>query len=62
MDDAEKPPYVVMCVDDRFQVINQSGRTIMSCSDRDSAEHYADLLNSAFDAGFRACRRQIAPD
>ena len=62
MDGAEEDPYVVVSADERFFVVNQSGRTIMTCADSGSANHYADLLNSAFESGFRAGRRSQAAD
>jgi hypothetical protein len=45
----------------RFRVVDKSGRIILDCGDRGSAEQYAALLNEAyrrgFKAGYRAARR-----
>ena len=38
-------------------VIAESGRTVLVCRDRTSADRYAVMLNEAFDRGHRAGRR-----
>jgi len=62
MDETDEVPYVVVHADGRFRIVDQSGRTIMTCRDRGSAEHYAELLISAFESGLRAGRRRQASD
>jgi hypothetical protein len=47
-------PYAVHDEDGRFTVAGDAGRAVMVCSDRRSAEHYALLLNAAFEAGYKA--------
>ena len=39
-------------------LIAETGRTILVCRDRGSAEQYAVMLNEAFDRGHRAGRRE----
>ena len=49
-----KKTYSVKFVTDHFEVNNATGRVIMSCSDEHSAQHYAVMLNQAFDAGYKS--------
>ncbi len=46
--------YSVELVGDQYEVHRNTGRVILSCRDEGSAQHYAVLLNQAFDAGFKA--------
>jgi hypothetical protein len=44
--------------EEKFQVNNRSGRTILVFRDLGSAEHYASLLNQAFLAGYKSGYRE----
>ena len=63
METRDPPPnarhdaYEVRQEADRFLICNDAGRIVMTCGDRGSAEHYADLLNRAFQAGYRNALR-----
>ena len=60
MDPAELP-FRPQSEQGRFRVVDESGRIILECGDRASAEQYAALLNEAyrrgFKAGYRAAKR-----
>ena len=45
--------YTLLEHDQRFEVRNASSRVIMVCGDKGSAEHYALLLNEAFELGYK---------
>jgi hypothetical protein len=51
-------PYCVVDRDGKFEVRAPSGRTIMVCTDRASASHYAELLKQAFDVGCKKGLRE----
>ena len=53
-DTNESPPYAVEQDDGKFAVVSATGMNILQCSDRRSAEHYVDLLNKAYRAGYKA--------
>ena len=53
MDDIE-PPYQPQSGEGRFQVMDESGKVVLNCGDRMSAEQYAALLNQAFQRGYKA--------
>jgi hypothetical protein len=53
-DDTDTAPYAVFDKDGRFSVATDVGSAVMVCSDRRSAEHYAQLFNAAFKAGYKA--------
>lgn len=53
MDETE-PPYRVQAAENQFQVVDESGRTVLSLGDRTNAEQYAAMLNQAFQRGFKA--------
>ena len=42
----------------RFEVRSQTGRVVMVCGDRDSADQYMLMLNEAYRAGFKAGYRE----
>ncbi|MEJ1298074.1 MAG: hypothetical protein RPU64_01630 [Candidatus Sedimenticola sp. (ex Thyasira tokunagai)] len=42
-------------------VCSPSGRTIMVCADKQSASHYASLLNEAFNLGYKQGYRDGRP-
>ena len=56
MDDDD--PYYVQQDDAGFRVRDDNEVTLMTCSDRRSAEHYATLLNRAYRKGFKAGFRE----
>lgn len=60
-DETESPPYHVEPDGEGFQVVNESGRQMVACANCDNAEHYAALLNQAYQhgykAGYRAAKR-----
>ncbi|WP_182869871.1 hypothetical protein [Stieleria mannarensis] len=37
----------------KFEVLDPSGRSLMTCRDTASAEHYATLLNQAYKRGYK---------
>jgi hypothetical protein len=39
---------------DRYRVEDGTGRCMLECRDRASADHYVDLLNKAYASGYRA--------
>lgn len=62
MDDIE-PPYRTQSTENQFQVVDESGRMVLSSGDRANADQYVALLNQAFQrgykAGFRAAKRGL---
>ena len=54
IDDTDTAPYAVFEKDGRYSVATGADSAVMICSDRRSAEHYAQLLNAAFNAGYKA--------
>ncbi len=42
---------------DRYRVEDANGVAVIVCSGRHNAEHYATLLNQAYERGFKAGRR-----
>lgn len=53
--------YSIIEADGKFELRSSSGRCVMVCGDRHSAEHYLVLLNEAFASGYRqACRDRKA--
>lgn len=40
--------------EDKFLVLNGTDRTVMTCQDMHSANHYLTLLNDAFKAGYKS--------
>ena len=53
MDEIDSP-YRVQPTENQFQVVDESGRMVLSTGDRANAEQYATLLNQAFQRGFKA--------
>ena len=53
--DDNLPAYIVNPVDTKFDLVDRTGRTILSCRDRPSAEHHASLMNAAFERGYKQC-------
>lgn len=53
----DQPAYHTVAADDRFEVRATSGKCMVVCRDRTNAEHYAVILNEAWQAGFRQGRR-----
>jgi hypothetical protein len=53
MDNGEEP-YSLVLQQGRFSVEDASGATILTCADKDSAEHYIVLLRAAYRRGFKA--------
>ena len=49
-----KQPYQVVTQQHAATVVNRSGRTIVTCHNELSAQHYAELLNSAYENGYKA--------
>lgn len=47
-------PYRAESDENRFRVVDESGRVELECGSLASAEHYAALLNQAFQRGFKA--------
>ena len=50
---SEVDQYGVVDREGKFEVHSPSGQTIMVCADRASASHYADLLQRAFEVGYK---------
>ena len=50
--------YRVEEVDGLYRVNSTSGQTILELQNAPSAHHYADLLNKAFNAGYKAGYRE----
>lgn len=46
-------PYQVSEESGKFDVLDPSGRSIMTCRDAPSAEHYAVLLSQAYKHGYQ---------
>ncbi|MDH3349943.1 MAG: hypothetical protein OEM60_05080 [Gammaproteobacteria bacterium] len=55
---AKHAPFDVIEKGHKFVVRNDVGRTVMVCTDQPSALHYAQLMNAAFDAGYKKGRRE----
>lgn len=51
MDDER--PYEVRAEDDVYAVVDQNGREILRCRDKNSAAHYVVLLTEAFRRGYK---------
>ena len=53
--DQQNTLYKVQKTDDgKFLVLNGTDRTVMTCHDVHSANHYLTLLNDAFKAGYKS--------
>lgn len=52
--DETQSPYRAQPNQNHFQVLDPTGRVILDCGSRESAEQYALLLNQAFQGGFKA--------
>ncbi|KPJ90353.1 MAG: hypothetical protein AMJ53_13810 [Gammaproteobacteria bacterium SG8_11] len=46
--------YQVVKQQDSFAVVDPSHRTIITCQNELNAQHYAQLLNSAYESGYKA--------
>ena len=55
-------PYVVRERNGKFEVADRAGQTCFVCSDAHSAGHYANILNRAFESGYKAGYRQAKED
>lgn len=56
------PAYATEESDGRYAVVDGAGRTVLACSDRMSAGHYADLMNQAFESGYKTGYRDASAD
>ena len=45
--------YRVFCDSDKYNVTNEFNRIILECRDEGSAQHYATLLNQAYELGYK---------
>jgi len=54
MSDDDRKPYRAVEKNDRWSVVDGSGRMICACGDERNARHYETLLNQAHDRGYRA--------
>jgi hypothetical protein len=54
----EATPYQVSATPGRFEVQDESGRTLVVCRDESSATDYAVLLSEAYRRGYKAGYRQ----
>jgi len=54
----QKLPYITQEQDGKINVVDKTGRTLVSCRDKQNAEHYAALMNQAYAAGLRAARQK----
>jgi len=45
--------YRVLFDNDRYHVTNEFNRVILECRDEGSAQHYATLLNQAYELGYK---------
>lgn len=52
--DDRQSAYIVKQSDARFEVCASSGRVIMVCADKASAQHYAALLSEAYKSGYKS--------
>jgi hypothetical protein len=53
MPDLELPPYRVNARDGCFEVLDRSNKPVMTCRDEGSATNYVDLLNQAYQRGYK---------
>ena len=53
MNDDNSKPYHCRETEDRYLVVDGGGRTILESRDSATVEHYIDLLNKAFAAGYK---------
>lgn len=59
MNDKEQCPFGVNINEGKYQVVDDSERTWLETSNAVSAEHYVDLLNKAFNSGFKKGVRKV---
>ena len=52
--DERAQPYRCREHEDRYLIVDGDGRVILESRDSATVEHYRDLLNKAFAAGYRA--------
>ncbi len=51
-------PYQARSANGRGQVLDESGRVVLTCGDEASAANYAVLLNEAYRRGYKAGYRE----
>lgn len=56
--DVEPEPYRVNPRDGRFEVLDRSNRVMVVCRDEGSATNYVDLLNRAYQHGYKSGYRE----
>ena len=61
-EDEDQSAYACVEADGRFEVRAESGKCIVVCAGRHNAEHYAALLNEAWQAGYRQGYRSAKRD
>jgi hypothetical protein len=49
-----KPAYQVVKQSDSYAVVDSGGGSVVTCQNELNAHHYAELLNRAYDRGFKA--------
>ncbi|MEM9056433.1 MAG: hypothetical protein AAGD86_03085 [Pseudomonadota bacterium] len=59
---SDETPYTCKAADGRFEVRSASGICVVVCNDRHNAEHYATLLNAAWQAGYKRGYRDASTD
>ena len=58
MPDVEPEPYRVNAREGRFEVLDRSNKPVMICRDEGSATNYVDLLNQAYERGYKSGYRE----
>ena len=62
MFDENLSPYSVAVSEQRYMVVDDQQNEIVACGDPRNAEHYATLLNKAFQRGYRQGYRDAQTD
>lgn len=50
----ESSPYQVQAQDGSYRVVDAAGNTVCNCGTMDNAQHYAALMNQAYQRGYKA--------
>lgn len=54
---SENSAYLVVSINERYEVQSPTGVNVMVCTNQSSAQHYADILSTAYNAGYKQALR-----
>ena len=54
MQEDERTPYEITQQGDAYHVVDQAGNLVCACGGKLNAQHYATILNQAYQRGYKA--------